>query len=135
MRIWGKGWPDLGPHARVETEPVWGLKKVKIYKASRINLNIQGTALQISGVSERVFEIMACGGFVLSKSYPDLLTLFARSGGVDVFSDADDLRKKIGYYLAHDDERRDMSARARALVSTAHTYRHRVVQLLEAVSA
>ena len=135
IRIWGKGWPDVGPHARIEVEPVWGLKKTKIYKATRVNLNIQGTALQISGVSERVFEIMACGAFVLSKSYPDLLTLFARSGAVDVFSDADDLRKKIGYYFAHDDERREIAAGARALVRAEHTYRHRVTRLLDAVSA
>ena len=135
VRIWGKGWPDVGPHARIEVEPIWGLKKIKIYKATRVNLNIQGTALQIFGVSERVFEIMACGAFVLSKSYPDLLTLFARSGAVDVFSDADDLRKKIGYYLAHDDERREIAARARALVMAEHTYRHRVTRLLDAMSA
>ncbi len=134
IRIWGKGWPDMGPHARIEVEPVWGLKKSKIYKATAVNLNIQGTALQISGVSERVFEIMACGGFVLSKSYPDLLTLFARSGVIEVFSDADDLRKKIGYYLTHDNERREMAARARVLVSAEHTYRHRVTRLLDAIS-
>lgn len=133
VRLWGMGWdasPALAP--RFRREPVHGLKKTKIYNASRIVVNLQSTTYQIDGVTCRPFEVAACGGFCLSEPKKDLGLFFA-PGEMVTFADAADLKKKAAYYLAHDDERRDIAARARARALREHTYEHRAREVAAAV--
>ena len=45
------------------------------------------------------------------------------------YADEADLRAKVGYYLAHDDEREAVAKRAQAHVYTEHTYERRAERL------
>jgi spore maturation protein CgeB len=42
-------------------------------------------------------------------------------------------KAKVAYYLAHEDERRELARRARARALREHTYEHRVRQVLHTV--
>lgn len=134
FRVWGKEWPEIGPHVTVETEPVYGLKKNKIYSASAINLNLQGLDFQVSGVSERVFEIGACQGCVLTSVYQDVPKLFRVGEEIALFSDSRELSVKIAHLLSHEDERLEMGRRARTRIIKEHTYVHRVERILDAAA-
>lgn len=134
LRLWGMGWaasPALA--GRFRDEPVHGLKKTKIYNAARILVNLQSTTYQVDGVTCRPFEVAACGGFCLSEPKKDLATFFVPGEEIVTFEDAADLRQKAAYYLAHEDERRAIAARARARALREHTYEHRARQVAAAV--
>jgi spore maturation protein CgeB len=131
VSLWGMGWnasERLRPFFR--PEPVYGLKKTKIYNATRVNLNVQSTHYQLDGVTCRPFEIAACGGFCLAEPRRDLARYFRPGVEIVTFEGAEDLRTKVGYYLAHEDERREIAARGRARALAEHTYEHRVREIL-----
>jgi len=131
LRLWGMGWDAsllLAPFFR--PEPVHGLKKTKIYNATAVNVNIQSNHYQLDGVTCRPFEVAACGGFCLCDGRRDLGRFFALGDEVVSFDGPEDLKAKVAYYLAHEEERRELARRARARVLREHTYEHRVRQVL-----
>jgi spore maturation protein CgeB len=132
VRLWGIGW-DASPalRDRFRPEPVHGLKKTKIYGAASISLNLQSEHYQAEGVTFRPFEVAASGGFCLTEARPDLGRYFVPGHEMVTFDDPDDLKRKIAYYLAHEDERREIAARARARALREHTYDDRVRQVLD----
>jgi spore maturation protein CgeB len=90
----------------------------RFYSGAKIALNIhrhsQDAELVPESIGPRAYEIAACGAFQLADARAELLDLFGPS--VPVFDGPADLRDKIVYYLAHDDERVTLAARARARV-------------------
>lgn len=133
VRLWGMGWdrsPVLAPFFR--REAVHGLKKTRIYNATLVNLNIQSHLYQLDGVTCRPFEVAACGGFCLCDGRRDLARFFTEQEVV-TFDSPEDLRAKVLYYLAHEDERRELARRARERALREHTYQHRVRQVLDSI--
>jgi hypothetical protein len=76
----------------------------RIYAASRINLNITSEQL-LTALPVRVFDVLACGGFLLTDEREDARMLFEPGKELVIYSGVDDLAKKIRYYLAHQEER------------------------------
>ncbi len=80
----------------------------------------------------RVFEVMSSGAFLLTdearNSGQD--TLFHAGEEIGVYDD-DTILEVVGYYLSHENERETMAARGRRLVHRAHTYAHRLEDLLQ----
>ncbi len=138
LRIWGFGWdglrapeaPALVPH--VVREPVYGLKKTKIYRASAINLNVQGNRM-VHGENFRLFEVAACDSFCLTTPKADLMRWFRRGDDLETFSTVDELRSKVAALLPDATTRAARAARARATVLGAHTYAHRAAQIVDAL--
>lgn len=80
--------------------------------------------------SDRVPETLGRGGFLIHPAVegldiPGLVTYKAR--------DLQDLRTKIDYFVAHEQERRALSLRAFDAVRQQHTYTNRMKALLETV--
>jgi spore maturation protein CgeB len=112
------------------------------FAAARVNLNIHkdsyghawdrnAARLEARSPAERSFAIAGCGGFQLvDDTRPDLAALFRPGAEVVTFGDAADLAAKIGYYLAHEDERREIARAAQARAHAEHTYRRRLEALL-----
>jgi spore maturation protein CgeB len=134
IRLWGVHWDQseaLRPY--FDPRPVHGIKKTRIYNATRVNVNLQSLAYQLDGVTCRPFEVAACGGFCISEARRDLGRFFRLDDEMVSFRDAEELRAKIEFYLAHPDEARELAARGRARVLAAHTYEHRARQVMETV--
>ncbi|PKN02372.1 MAG: hypothetical protein CVU77_00790 [Elusimicrobia bacterium HGW-Elusimicrobia-1] len=119
--------------------------KIRIYKETKINLNLAGvnrkTRLTGSrGIHRRakqfktnLFEAAFCGGFVLSEYVPGTENLFEIGKEIDVFRDKPELSRKVKYYLSHDEEREAMaaSARVRALKERKFNVANAVSDLFE----
>jgi spore maturation protein CgeB len=58
-----------------------------------------------SGCSDRVYKVLAAKGFLLTEPWPHIEDDFTIGKDFDVFSSQRELREKIDYYLAHDEER------------------------------
>lgn len=103
-----------------------------IFNTSKINLNITSKSI-ISGIPLRVFDIMGCGGFVLSNYQPELAELFEDGKEVVLYESISDMEEKIEYYLAHEEERREIARRGCAKVQERYRFEMRIGEILREV--
>lgn len=139
LGIWGPGWhtiDDASPIKKYirggQTTPAeW----IKIYSASKMvfcsHYHDPSGNVPCYQASPRVFEALACGAFLLVDDQRDVRTLFKDGEHLVIYKDRDDLRKKVRYYLEHDDERMRIAKSGMQEVLQKHTFRHRIKQILD----
>ncbi len=103
----------------------------KIFKCSKINLNITHRGIK-SGIPLRVFDILGCGGFLISNYQPEILDYFTPDEDLVLYESIPDLINKIDYYLAHEEERLKIAENGYKKVKQYHTYSSRLALMLEA---
>jgi spore maturation protein CgeB len=136
-RLWGEGWDktELAHYAADGGRRFSLPEMVRVFSATRVNLNIHSAAHvdtldpDPDYVNPRTFELAACGAFQLVDEREPLRDLFAEDEVVS-FRSLVELRDQVGYYLAHDDERAAMAARARTRALAEHTFEHRAATIL-----
>lgn len=101
-----------------------------IFHESKINLNITSKAIR-SGIPLRVFDIMACEGFVLSNYQPELAEFFQAGIEFDYYTSIEELIEKTDYYLNHEKERNEIAHNAFEKVSNEYNYLLRISELLK----
>jgi spore maturation protein CgeB len=103
-----------------------------IYQRTRIVLNISRYQLR-AGVTQRVFDVPAAGGFLMTDRTAEVERYLLPEEEVVFYEDPADLKDKTAYYLNHDRERRNISAKARKRVLQEHTYGHRIKSIIAAL--
>lgn len=99
-----------------------------VYKNSKINLNITLRSIG-SGIPLRSFDIMGCGGFLLTNYQADMFELFEPDRDFVYYTDYQDLLAKVEYYLTHEEERKQIARSGYEKVRKNHTYQHRLTSL------
>lgn len=102
----------------------------KVYHLSRINLNVTLRAIE-SGVPQRVYDIMAVGGFVMTNYQPEVESLFEVGKEIVVFHDEEEMMEQIEYYLNHEEERLRIAMNGYQKVQERYRYDDAVKQILE----
>ncbi len=100
---------------------------VRLYQRSRIGINVHNRGAYTVG-SFRLFDLPANGVMQLSDGGEYLNAFFDLGREIVSYEDADDLIRKIRYYLAHDDERREIAAAGFRRAMRDHTMRLRLHQ-------
>lgn len=133
LRIYGDdGWRTLLPEADVHHGPAYGSKLADIYRKTAVNLNV--TSLQMpTAVNQRVFDVPAAGGFLLTDAQSDLFNLF-RENEVATYTTTEEALDKARYYLRHPHRREALIERGQRRVLSDHTYTHRVASLVESMT-
>jgi spore maturation protein CgeB len=140
--IWGPGWGRLTKESclrsKLRGDKVPPEQWVKIYSTCNIILaphfQDEQNRFPVHQISPRVFEAMACGGFVLSDRQKDVLALFKDGEHLVTFGDGKDLVDKIKYFLQCPEERKRIAAAGCREVLNKHTYTHRMQNLLSLIS-
>lgn len=101
-----------------------------VFRRSRINLNITLRGMK-SGIPLRAFDIMGCGGFLLSNFQADFLDFFVPGEDFVYYESKEDLLQKIDYYLDHEEERQAIAKNGHDKVAEGHTYRHRIREMFD----
>lgn len=139
FKIWGTGWDlesAIGQRVQNGNQRVSSEETVKIYNGAKIHLNLHSSTFHESinpegdFVNPRTFEIPACGGFQLVDERSELADLFRAGEEIITFKSVAELRDKIAYYLAHEDERQLIAHKGRERVLSEHTMEHRMTELL-----
>ncbi len=129
-REWeGAGIPGLDYRGEAD----WATDLPKVINASGININVSKIMFE-TGVGPRLFETLACGGFLLSNRNAGIAELFTDGKDLVFYESLDDLEDKVRYYLEHPGERRDIGEHGRRTVLARHTLLHRarrIVSVLE----
>ncbi|MBQ4132973.1 MAG: glycosyltransferase [Desulfovibrionaceae bacterium] len=142
FKIWGTEWdaePALAPFVQLSGARISPEDCVKIYNASKINLNlhssVQSNRLVTHGdfVNPRTFELAGCAAFQLTDARSLLPELFDPEE-LATFGSMEELLDLIPYYLNNDAKRLEMARAARARVLREHTYQQRMRTMLEFIS-
>ena len=141
FKIWGVEWGarELQRLVRKPDQRFTPENFAKIVAGSAINLNLHSSAThdgvdpRCDAINPRVFEIAACGGFQLCDPCVGLDTLFNFETELPVYRTLAELRGRIDYYLAHEDERHAIAHAARQRVLREHTYEHRAQKMLDSI--
>lgn len=143
FKIWGTEWdgdPTLERHVQMGGRRVSPEECVKIFNASRINLNLHSSVsadeLVPRGdfVNPRTFELAACGAFQLVDERALMPDLF-HSDELATFRDMAELMERIDHFLARPEERAEYARRGRERVLAEHTYAHRMQALVDFIAA
>ena len=130
LTIYGDAhWPTLMPRSEFLGHVIYGETLSQVYEQSRINLN--ATSLQMgSAVNQRVFDIPASGGFILTDAQSDALEHFEDEKEIITYQCEAELKDKSSYYLKNDKARLAIIQAGQRRVLAAHTYKHRLTKLV-----
>ena len=98
------------------------------YTCPAINFNC--TSKQMKGaVNQRVFDVPATGGFVLTDWREQMAELFEPQE-IACYHAPEEALDMARYYLAHPEERHNIATAARRRVLACHTWQHRLQTML-----
>ncbi len=141
FKIWGTEWEGdgvLAAYVQQKGARISPEDSVKIYTATKVNLNLHSSVHASTVISEgdfvnpRTFELASIGAFQLVDKRSLMAELFDEDM-LATFHNLDEMYAKVEYYLKHEDERQAMAQRAQAHVHTEHSYEKRMQSLLEHV--
>jgi spore maturation protein CgeB len=88
---------------------------------------------EIAGVNVRAFEAAGIGAFQLVDWSPGIDDLFKVGEEIITFSNLQDLRKKINYWLDEPIKRQEIAMAAQRRALSEHTYEHRLALLIKTI--
>ena len=114
--------------AQVSYSRCWWNEMAEFFSASKIVFN---NAIR-NDLNMRLFEAMSTGSFLLTD-------IAKNSGQEEMFKDNEDLgiysddniADKVKYFLTHENEREKIANHGQQIILNAHTYEHRVNELLK----
>ncbi len=101
----------------------------KVFQASRINLNMTIRPIE-TGLSQRVWDVLACGGFLLTNYQSEIPDYFEIGKELETYESIPELEEKVRYYLSHEDERMEIAIRGYEKVAAHHSYEVRLAQMI-----
>jgi SAM-dependent methyltransferase len=125
---WGYGAGNLPETSRLKKAwrgEAWGREMYRIYRRAKIVVNRHGEIAQGFANNMRLFEATGSGALVLTEEAPNLCHLFLPGQEIACYSNAEDLVRKVRYYLEHDDERDRIAKAGRDATHARHTFEKR----------
>jgi spore maturation protein CgeB len=116
---------------------VYGDGLREIYNSTKVNIDINRVVIR-NGFTQRVFDALACGAFLITNAKQVVADHFETSGSqreIVTFKNADELADLVRYYLTHENERMEIARRGYRKVLTSHTYDHRIAEIFNTLSA
>ncbi|MBI4614009.1 MAG: glycosyltransferase [Planctomycetes bacterium] len=126
LALWGSGWDKVSTLARAARGHADNRTELgKVFRASDVNVHFHAWTAN----HPRLFDTAAAGGFLLVGALDEerpVGRFFEVGLELDVFRDREEMVRKVEYYLARPELRREMAERARERVLSDHTFEARV---------
>jgi len=126
FKVWGNLWERLLPKKNYGGR-YWDYGRLEeLYASAKITLNDHHPDMEREGfVSNKVFDILASGGFVISGKNKGLAPLF--EDAVPEYDSSEHLKEVVEYYLDKPEERQRLMTKGLKIART-HTYGKRATQ-------
>lgn len=105
-----------------------------IFRKSKINLNITTRAIE-SGLSQRIWDVLACKGFLITNYQPEIDTFFKDGVHLVTYSSHNELLEKIDYYLHHEDERHIIAQSGFDWINDHGKVVNRVIEMIRVITS
>lgn len=126
LRVWGNRWEDILPERYYGGRYYAYEHLEKLYASALITLNDHHKDMAEQGfVSNKIFDILAGGGFAISKYNTGIEDIFEDS--VPQYKSAPELKAMVDFFLDNPKERERLMLKGRRIAMT-HTYEKRAVQ-------
>ncbi len=135
--IFGKGWDQIKPWIGMDINPDWlhgplpYLDCSRVYSSSKIIIGLQNFTSQ---VTQRTYETLAAGGFLLTSDTPAVRQLFTPGHDLVVSQSPEETVRLVIFYLSHPEYRAAFSRNGIQAVSL-HSYRQRAEYMLQVLRA
>ncbi len=100
-----------------------------IFNRTGINLNITSKPIR-SGIPLRVFDVIGCGGFLITNYQTELPEFFSIGEHLEAYDSMEDLDNKVQFYLEHPQIRQEIARNGYEYVKANHTYTIRIGQMI-----
>jgi O-antigen biosynthesis protein len=132
LAVYGANWEGLIDPAYVVADHVPNAELGRLYSSARIVLCDHWDDMRTHGyISNRIYDALACGAFVISDDVPGLAQRFGDA--VVTYRTPQDLVELIDRFLADPDERRRRGAAGRNAVLESYTFANVTEQLLREI--
>ncbi len=132
VSIYGMGWEEFIDEKYVKGYFIPNDELHKYYSSCKILLNDHWDDMRDEDFpSNRLFDALSCGTFVISDNIPSAKTLF--EGGIVTYDNVNDLNNKINYYLEHEDERIKIAKKGQKIVLENHTFDNRIIEIISVI--
>ncbi len=101
-----------------------------VFASAKINLNISLKCIR-TGVPLRVFDVLSCGGFLLTNFQAELPELFNPGEELVCYQSMEELVTLTDFYLKHDEERRRVAENGRQRIEADYTPEKQMKKILE----
>lgn len=131
--FWGKNWDQMKSLLGLDIPEEWihGFLPYKdancVYSSADITLGLQNYSSQ---VTQRTYEILGSGGFLLTNNTSGLRQLFKPGHDLIASSSAEETVQLVHHYLEHPEQRKLIREQGRTAV-LAHNYRNRARNMIE----
>lgn len=105
----------------------------KVFHASKINLNMTMRPIE-TGLSLRVWDILGCGGFLLTNYQAEIPKYFEIGKELETYESMEELEQKVQYYLTHEEERIEIAINGYEKTAKFHTYELRITEMIRILS-
>ncbi len=92
-----------------------------VFHRSKVNLNISLRCIT-SGISLRVMDVLAAGGFLVTTASPEIEECFTDGVDLAIAHTPEEMMAKTAYYLEHEDERKEIALNGQKKVFDNFTY-------------
>jgi spore maturation protein CgeB len=135
VRVWGDaGWKKCEPDGVTYMGRAGQSEELnRIYSNGAIHLDI-GRLYQPDIVTMRVFDVLACGGFLLADRSEALEEMFTSGVELECWTTLEELQEKIRFYQQHPEKAQAIALAGRARVLRDHTIRQRLQTLLSGLA-
>ncbi len=104
----------------------------KVFQASKINLNMTMRPIE-TGLSLRVWDVLGCGGFLLTNYQAELPSYFEIGKDLDAYESLPELLEKVQYYLTHEEERIEIAIHGYEKTARLHSYENRLAEMIQMI--
>ncbi len=131
LKVYGREWEEYPEVQKyVVSDYIDNNKVSSAYHDAGIVLNDHWDEMRENGlISNRIFDVLASGGFVISDDVPGIEEVFG--GNVVTYKDSDDLKTKVDFYLTHAKERNAKAIAGHEIVVKKHTFYQRALRIAE----
>ncbi|MCP1310961.1 CgeB family protein [Paenibacillus tyrfis] len=130
--FWGRKWGEMKRFLGADIPKSWihGYlpypKANQVYSSAKINIGLQNKLTQ---VTQRTYEILGSGGFLLTSDTPEIRRLFKPGEHLAVSSSPQQTMRLVRYYLNHP-EQRERIRKAGLQAVKKHSYKQRALQMI-----
>jgi spore maturation protein CgeB len=125
------GWKRLiGKKERVKPPVDYFRELPGVYRGSAVNINCTSFQMR-TAVNQRVFDVPACGGFLLGDWQEDMELFFEVGKEAVCFRSVEEAASLAGHYLGNEGERKRIAEAGRKRVLAEHTYEKRMASLVK----
>ena len=104
----------------------------KVFSLSKINLNMTAKSIK-TGLPLRIWDILACGGFLLTNYQSEIPNYFEIGKDLETYSSEEELLEKCSYYLKYEDERKQIAQNGQNKSKEFHRLENRLQEMLSYV--